>query len=243
MAKFQNREEYEKWKEEKTKPKQDPSAITEQVDSQAEKGEEDKSPSKPPSIKKSWYTTVGSFTAAILIIVATYNFYEHHYKPKKVAEAYLKAVQLHDYKRLFELSSGAAFKGVLDGVLINLIGWNFVDEKKISNMKKPLDVSEETYNKNLALYLEISKVTSADALPYDWLKEEYKSYDLWRSKQLQRFEPIEEAGRYYYFSDEPAFEYLLDITATNKLGTELKKKYILLVEKTTDWEVTKFEER
>lgn len=43
MAKFQNREEYEKWKEEKTKPKQEPIAITEQPLNQADKGEEERS--------------------------------------------------------------------------------------------------------------------------------------------------------------------------------------------------------
>jgi hypothetical protein len=43
MAKFQNREEYEKWKEAKPKPKQEPIAITEQPSNQADKGEEEKS--------------------------------------------------------------------------------------------------------------------------------------------------------------------------------------------------------
>lgn len=239
MARFQNRAEYEKWKEEKTKPKQEPIAITEEPNSQAEKEEEAKSPSKPLPKKKSWYIIFGSLAAVVIIeaiVVASFNFYEYHYKPKKVAEAYLKAIQLHDYEGLVKLSSGAGYD-----VLINLIGWSFVDEKKIAHMKNLLDVSEETYNKNLALYLDIYKVTSADA--HDSLKEEYKSYDSWRSRQLQIFKPIEEAGSYYYFSDEPALEYLLDITVTNKLGMELKKKYILLVEKLTDWKVTKFEER
>ncbi len=42
MAKFQNREEYEKWKEERPNPKQEPIAITEQSLNQADKGKEER---------------------------------------------------------------------------------------------------------------------------------------------------------------------------------------------------------
>lgn len=42
MAKFQSREEYEKWKEDKTKPKQEPIVLIEQPNNQTDKGVEEK---------------------------------------------------------------------------------------------------------------------------------------------------------------------------------------------------------
>jgi len=229
MAKFQSYEEYEKWKEGKIKSNQKSTAITEQP--------WQISPCRPQRKKKFWYIALSSL-AVVIIIFAAYNFYENHYTPKKIAEGYLKAIQLHDYENMSKLSSG-----VRSNVLINLISWNFVDSKKISSIKKPLDISESQYNELLKLALEAYNVTSADALPLESLREYLKSYNSWRTQQLETFKPIEEGGSYYYYS-RPALEYLLDITASNKLGIELKKKYILRVEKNfTGWKITKFDER
>lgn len=239
MAKFQNREEYEKWKKEKEKAKQEPIAITEQPRNQADKGEEVKSPPKPLQKKKPWYIVFGSLVAVFIIIAATYNFYKYNYKPKKVAEAYLKAVQLHDYetiKREYMVGSS--------DVLINLISWSFIDTKKIFNIKKPLDLSEEEYYRDLKYYLALYNVNSSEDLPYESFKQDYKSYDTWRSGRIKTFDPFKEDGNYYYIAS-PKVEYLLDITATNKLGAELKKKYILGVTMWSgnEWSVSKFEER
>lgn len=196
---------------------------------------------KPTRLSKKWIVVIVLVSFASIAIFS--YLYIDKYRPKSIAEEYLKAVQLHDIKKLVSISSTPS---VSDTLLINLINWKFIDAKKISKTKERLDLSEESFKDEVKDFLRLNKKDSVEDLP-DFLKDfknRLKNYDAWRTDEIKTHKAFEENGNYYYYTDIPQIEYLLDITATNRLGMELRKKYILLVAKESDgWKVKEFRER
>jgi hypothetical protein len=246
VAQFKNREEYERWKKEKQKGNQ----ITATPDMKEGEKTADNRPENSRPAKKGSKKGLLIFLAVILFIlvalVPSYWYFNSYYQPKQVAEEYLKATQLHDFTKIKKLSALSE-----DSILINLIDWKFINRTSIPAEKKRLDLSNEAWQKDVALALTAFQETSVDSLPLpDLLKAEYKDYDVWFEHRLKTYKPVKEEDGNYYYNETPKIEYLIDLTATNKLGTELKKKYILVVDRwggtwslTGDWRVIKFEER
>lgn len=242
MPKFQNREEYEKWKSEKiknTEKKVAEEIKQDGIETNTEKTQETK---EPFAVKKR-FSFKKAVTATIFIITSIY-LYTSYYQPKKVAEDYLKAIRLYDYKKIFELSSTELLTAYdTKGILINLIDWKFIDKEKISTEKVYLDLSEKAFEEDIKTWLEIYKVDSVNNLP-DFDRDRLKSYDVWRAHEIEDYKPLEEGGKYYYYKDVDRVECLVDITNTNKLGMVLKHKYILAVEKEHGkWRVSRFDVR
>jgi hypothetical protein len=68
----------------------------------------------------------------------------------------------------------------------------------------------------------------------------YRDYGVWFANQMKSYKVFQEDGNYYYFT-VPHVEYLLDIAGSNKTGIELRKKYILKLDKwNKGWQVTEF---
>lgn len=246
MPEFKSKEEYEKWKIEKQKEQQQKISI----DTTKEVKQSDTMNNKSPHAgEKSSKKRVFVFLAVGLILLVPAIilswYYISSYQPKRVADEYLKAIQLHDISKIEKLSGISK-----DSILINLLDWKFIDKKRIPSRKVNLDLSEEAWRKEVQLALTAFQESSVDFLPLpDLIKAESKDYGVWFDNRLRIYKPFKEDGNYYYI-ESPKVEYQLDITATNKLGAELKKKYILVVDRWGgkwhfggEWKVIKFEER
>lgn len=243
MPKFKSREEYERWKSEKLENKGEyKSANAEKLENNIT-NETDMIGGKTPQYQFSMIFSKKGIIILILMVISLLVpfWYSKHYQPRKVAEEYLKAIQRQDIDKMHKIGFLAAVKS--KGILINLLNWNFIDEKRTDHRKEMLDLSKEEYERSLKQELEIHKVDSVDKLPHEYLKEEYKSYETWRSSQIKTFNAFEENNVFYYYDNTPQVEFLLDIAFTNKLGMELKKKYILIVKKYERWEVIEFTDR
>ena len=200
---------------------------------------------KEPREKKRW--TKGRKVATLLVsfiviagfLIYLYYYYNYSYQPHKIAEEYLKAVQLHDYATIKKISSISE-----DSILINLIDWQFVHKNNIPSEKTKIDLSEDAWRKEVELALTAFQVSSVSFLPFpDLILNGYKDYNVWFDNRLKLYKAFNEGENYFYIKS-PIVEYLLDITATNKLGTELRKKYILLLNKgDAGWIVIEFKER
>lgn len=197
-----------------------------------------------------------SVKKAVLILSALLLFslliYLYYYisKPKQIAEEFLKTTRLHNYEKLFSLSSIDLLKSYrTEGILINLIDWKFIDKKRITKEKRELDLSEKAFDDWIKWELEHQKAASVDDLVLlklmKLLSKEADNYKAWRSDNIRTKKAFQEGEKYYYYEDVNRVEYLLDIKCTNKLGMELKNKYILVVEKDYDgkWKVARFHER
>lgn len=241
MADFDNRKDYEAWKAKKV-------ASQNEKDTSIDITPDDVSDNSISP--KAHYTTKNQmilYLVATIIFVAiamgAYYYWSTVYQPKSVVAKYLKSVQLHDYDTLKGLEFGAK-NFVIDGVLINLIDWKIVGSKSFSTTKVMVDVSEGYFNSQLKTFLDVYHVNSTSEFPYEKMKKEFSSYDAWRSSKTAGLQ--EENGTYYFISDKPEVEYLIDITAANALGIELKKKYLLRVRYegySNGWKVIMFDER
>ncbi len=246
MPKFQNREEYERWKSEKLKNKEGNKSVDKEQITNAVENQENQTTKKvqPFRLSKKWIIVVIAILVSFTSIAIFLYLYIYDYKPRSIAEKYLKVVQLHDFEKIMDISLRKARSDALsDGILINLIDWKFIDSQKITNRKEKLGLSEEAFERDVKSVLDLYKADSVKNLP-DHRKDQFKDYEAWKSYYIRIVEAFKENGNYYFYYDIPQIEYLLDITATNKLGMELKKKYILRVEKQDDgWKVVKFDER
>lgn len=248
MPQFSSKEEYEAWKAKRqeeilrksSSPSENVSSPSHQ-DSSFSSSQKQNANNK--NNRKKLIAVLVILVTSFIIAIPSY-YYLNIYQPRKIAEDYLKAVQLHDYEKLIKIE-GAGKSSLRDGVLINLINWNFIDKKTSTKNKINLNLTGERYDRDLKIYFDLYKVTSVDDFPHEHLKQEYRDYNTWRSYNISVFEAFEENGDYYYYSDRRRVEYLLDLTATNKLGMELKKKYMLTVEKNhrSEWKVIAFDER
>lgn len=248
MPEFKSKGEYEKWKSEKLKSLSDKEKQLKDTEGNISVQKNNKNAIGKNKIK--WVAIISILSIIILGSLSYfYNYYSYSYQPRKIAEEYLKAIQLHDLEKIGKLCLSK------DSILINLLDWKFVHKKSIPKKAK-LDLSEEAWKKEIELQKEMELAVTAFqrvsgySLPLpDLTKAEYKDYGVWLDNKLRIYKPFKEDGNYYYIM-KPKIEYLLDITATNKLGTELKKKYILVLYRQGgkwnfdgDWKVLKFEER
>jgi hypothetical protein len=181
-------------------------------------------------------------------------------KPKRIAEEYLKAIQIQDYPKILALSEMQLVGSYVDkGILINLVDWKFIHQKKISSELKELDLSREAFDNLCKTIIFADKVKSInDSKIFKQVLEMGRmvgelypeintddDYGAWRAFTIHAKEAFRKDDGYYYYDKTQKVEYLLDITCTNKLGMQLKKKYMLVVQKDDkgEWKVIEFAER
>ena len=181
----------------------------------------------------------------ILFSAASIYLFRNINLPKKIATEYLKAIQMHNDKKLTKLSSPENLRELYKkGELINLMDWKFINKKKIKKEKLRLDLSERAFKE----WLKRIRGAETGHTIIEIYKSKYETdnyYEAWRLGQIEDKKAFKEEGNFYYYKPINRVEYLLDITCTNKLGMRLKHKYILVLEKDYlgKWKVIKFNER
>lgn len=239
MAEFKNKEEYDKWKAQRLKniseKEKEIKNAENYVSVQDEKG-------GSRQFKRISIISI-LFISLISLFGYMYYYYSYSYQPKKVVEDFLQATRLHDIEKICNLMTVC----IDERILINLIDWKIINEKREPAKKVKLDLSEEAYKRDIEDALRLFKYNSFEDLIKSF--NSYKSYEDWYAYKTILIEPLKEAGNYYYIKPYD-IEYLIDITATDQLGIELKKKYVIsLVRRGGKWDldgkwkVTTFGER
>lgn len=240
MPKFSNKEEYEKWKTERL---QKISESKEEIESSENNIsiEEDK---KTMRSKLGLVSIISIFS--IIVICSSYYYVSYHYQPKHIAEDYLKAIQLHDIEKMQKLGIDS-YLWKYD-VLINLLDWKFINAKYKPQKKVLIDLSETAFKRERESQYLWHKDLSDQKYLEEW-KQTYaeENYEKWKSEKIANYikddKAFEDNGNYYYIEDR-WITYLVDITAANKIGSEIKKKYLLTVRRQDgQWKVSGFCDR
>jgi hypothetical protein len=187
--------------------------------------------------KLKWISIILILSIITLSSLSYLNYqYSYSYLPHKVAEEYLNAIQMQDLtttEKMWGLSG--------DSILDNLIDWEFADKRSIPSEKIEINLSEEAWKEEVEFALIAFRASSVDSLPLpEIIINGYRNYGVWFGNQSKSYKVFQEDGNYYYYT-VPKVEYLLDIAGSNKIGMELRKNFILTVDKwNKGWEVTEF---
>lgn len=160
------------------------------------------------------------------LLTALFLFVGCNYASDKVVNGYLQAIKDHNYDELKiygDLSHD-------DSIFINLIDWKILRATNLPDRKESFNLSKLEYKQWLEVELDVHNVSSIEEIPDDSIRAGFKNYESWRAYEIDNRKLFEENGKHYYIDDAPEKEYLLDIRITNKLGMELKFKYVVIVE-------------